>query len=66
MDNYFTSVKLFQHLWDHNIGACRTSRKQGGVPKELQVEKGTKLDWDTQSGAVIRGVLVVFWMDNGP
>ena len=56
MDNYFTSVKLFQHLRDHNIGACGTVRKQGGVPIELQVAKGTKLNWDARSGAVIGGV----------
>ena len=43
-----------------------TARKQAGIPKELQVEKSAKLDWDTRSGAVVDGVLVVFWQDNGP
>lgn len=66
MDNYFTSINLFQHLRNHNNRACGTARKQGGVPKELQVEKGTKLNWDTRSGIVVGGVLVVFWQDNGP
>ncbi|GJJ71558.1 V-type H+-transporting ATPase 16kDa proteolipid subunit [Entomortierella parvispora] len=66
MDNYFTSVKLFQHFRNLGIGACGTVRRQGGVPKELCVDKNAKLDWDTRSGVVVGGVLVVFWMDNGP
>ena len=45
MDNYFTSVPLFQHLRQTNIGACETVRKIAAkFPKELKVDKGTKLD----------------------
>lgn len=66
MDNYFSTVALFQHFRNIGIGACGTARKQAGIPKELQVEKGAKLDWDTRSGAVVHGVLVIFWQDNGP
>lgn len=66
LDNYFSTVKLFQYFRNKRIGACGTARKQAGIPKELQVEKSAKLDWDTRSGAVVDGVLVVFWQDNDP
>lgn len=66
MDNFFTSTKLFQHFRNIGIGACGTARRQAGIPKELQVDKTSKLEWDTRSGAVIGGVLAVFWQDNGP
>lgn len=66
MDNYFTSAKLFQQFRNDGIGACGTARRQAGIPKELQVDKAIKLDWDTRSGIVIGGVLAVFWQDNGP
>lgn len=56
MDNYFSSVKLFQHLRNIGIGACGTARRQAGIPKELQVDKAIKLDWDTWSGIVQDGV----------
>ena len=29
------------------------------------MDKSAKVDWDTRSGVVVGGVLVVFWMDNG-
>jgi hypothetical protein len=67
MDNYFTSVSLFQHLRQNGIGACGTVRKTAsGFPKELKLDKGTKLDWDVRSGVVVDDVLAVFWQDNGP
>ncbi|KAG0217668.1 hypothetical protein BGW41_000527, partial [Actinomortierella wolfii] len=66
MDNYFSSVRLFQRLRDENYRACGTARSTGGFPKELQVKKSTKLDWDTRSGAIIGSVLAVLWQDNGP
>ena len=65
MDNFFSSINLFQHLRNNNIGACGTVRtNSGNFPKILKVNK--KLDWDTLSGVVINEVLVILWMDNGP
>lgn len=61
MNNYFTSTKLFQCFQDDGIRACRTARRQTGVPKELQIDKAAKLDWDTWSGIVTGGVLTVFF-----
>ncbi|CAG8614760.1 9306_t:CDS:2 [Ambispora gerdemannii] len=67
MDNYFSSVPLYQHLWQIGIGACGTVRKNAsGFPKELKVDKSIKLDWDIRSGVIINEVLAVFWQDNGP
>lgn len=65
MDNYFTSIKLFQYLREKNIGACGTVRKNSAnFPQILKVDK--KLDWDTLSGVVVEDVLAILWMDNGP
>lgn len=66
MDNFFTSTKLFQYFRNIGVHACGTVWRQAGIPKELQVDKTSKLEWDTHSGAVIGGVLAVFWQDNGP
>jgi len=65
MDNYFTSIKLFQYLHEKNIGACGTVRKNSAnFPQILKVDK--KLDWDTLSEVVVEDVLAILWMDNGP
>ena len=65
MDNFFSSINLFQHLYNNNFGACGTVRtNSANFPKILKVSK--KLDWDTLSGIVINNVLAVLWMDNGP
>ncbi|CAG8824880.1 7084_t:CDS:1 [Cetraspora pellucida] len=66
MDNYFTSILLFQYLRQINIGACGTIRKtSSGFPKELKIDKNIKLNWDIHTGIIINGALVVFWQDNG-
>jgi hypothetical protein len=66
MGNYFSSIKLFQYLRDIGIGACGTVRARTGIPQEFRMNKNTNMEWDTRSGAVVGGVLVVFWQDNGP
>ncbi|CAG8728662.1 2479_t:CDS:2, partial [Cetraspora pellucida] len=67
MDNYFTSIPLFQYLRQINIGACGTIRKtSSGFPKELKVDKNIKFNWDIRSGIITNSALVVFWQDNGP
>src|SRR5262245_11162245 len=65
MDNYFSFINLFQHLYNNNFGTCGTVHiNSANFPKILKVNK--KLDWDTLSGIVINNVLAVLWMDNGP
>ena len=67
MDNYFSSIPLFNHLRKHKIGACGTVRINSmKFPKELKVPKNARLDWDTTSGKVVDGVLAILWMDNAP
>ncbi|CAG8533200.1 24697_t:CDS:2 [Cetraspora pellucida] len=67
INNYFTSVPLFQHLRQISVGACGTVRKTvARFPKELKVDKGAKLDWDVRSGVEVNGALAIFWQDNGP
>jgi hypothetical protein len=66
MDNYFSSINLFNFLRQKKIGACGTVRTSSSkFPKELKVEK-KQLDWDILSGVVVDNVLSIFWMDNGP
>lgn len=65
MDNYFSSIKLFNYLREKKIGACGTVRKNSAnFPQILKVDK--KLEWDTLSGVVVNDVLAILWMDNGP
>src|SRR5256885_13470016 len=65
MDNYFTSIKLFQYLREKNIGACGTvCKNSANLPQILKVDK--KLDWDTLSEVVVEDVLAILWMDNRP
>ncbi|CAG8707728.1 17104_t:CDS:2 [Cetraspora pellucida] len=67
MDNYFTSISLFQQLRQIGISACGTIRKTAsGFLKELKIDKGIKLNWDVRSGVVINDTLAVLWQDNGP
>lgn len=68
MDNYFSSIPLFQYLREKGIGACGTARaKSAKFPKELRIDKyKQKLNWDTRSGVVVDGVLSILWVDNGP
>lgn len=66
MDNFFTSINFFQYLRNKNIGACGTARRSAILSKVFNIDKKTKLDWDTRSSKSFEGVLSVFWMDNGP
>ncbi|RHZ58025.1 hypothetical protein Glove_379g16 [Diversispora epigaea] len=65
MDNFFSSINLYQHLYNNNFGTCETVRtNSANFPKILKISK--KVDWDTLSGVVNNNVLAVLWMDNGP
>ena len=66
MDNYFSSIPLFQYLQAKGIGACGTCRTNSArFPKVLKVGKDARFDWDTRSGVVVDGVLAILWIDNG-
>ncbi|CAG8487097.1 13916_t:CDS:2, partial [Cetraspora pellucida] len=50
MDNYFTSIPLFNFLRTNNLGACDTVRTNSSkFPKILKLENPLVLDWDTLS-----------------
>ena len=67
MDNYFSSILLFQYLWMKGIGACGTTRTNSArFPKELKIGKDLKFDWNTRSGMIVDDVLAMLWIDNGP
>jgi hypothetical protein len=67
MDNYFSTVPLFKNLRNRQIGACGTCRTHTpDFPKELKGFKDARLDWDEKGAVVVKDVLVLLWMDNGP
>ena len=66
MDNYFTSIPLFQLLRERDIGACGTTRA-GGLPhllQELKRDHFKSLPWGTMCANPIDGVLCLAWQDN--
>ncbi|CAG8652128.1 6526_t:CDS:2, partial [Paraglomus brasilianum] len=67
MDNYFSSIPLFKYMRDNGLGACGTVRTNSSkFPKELKINKGISLDWNTISGKVVDDVLAIVWVDNSP
>jgi hypothetical protein len=36
MDNYFSSVALFNHLYTQQYGACGIARSMNSIPPQLQ------------------------------
>lgn len=68
MDNYFSSINLFNFLREKGYGACGTVRTNtANFPIILKKEKEKKnLEWDYLKGIVVNNVLVMLWIDNGP
>jgi len=68
MDNYFSSIPLFQHLRDHGIGAAGTTRPgRHDFPAELALDKSVArriLEWNHLSGTLVNGVWSALWQDN--
>jgi hypothetical protein len=67
LDNYFTSIGLFQILRDQGIGACGTTRtnKNDFPPLIRQLkERGIKTPWNTLCAIPKNGVLCFLWQDN--
>jgi Transposase IS4 len=72
LDNYFTSISLFEQLRDINIGVCGTTRAHAAgddypaLIKELWSDFAKKLPWNTIVVFVVYSnkVLALFWQDN--
>ncbi|GMF38426.1 unnamed protein product [Phytophthora fragariaefolia] len=69
MDNYFSSIPLFEHLRSVGIATCGTVQSNSAkYPKEMRFrnDKTKKHDWNTLISMAVGNVLVIFWMDSGP
>jgi hypothetical protein len=67
MDNYFTSVPLFQELQACEFGAVGTTRPHKQFPKGLAQIKNRyskKLEWNTLLAKVVDDTLCLAWQDN--
>src|SRR5262249_31999118 len=67
LDNYFTSVPLFNKLRNEDIGACGTTRKHKEFPGFLAELKDTcsgKMEWNTLAAIEVDEVLCLAWQDN--
>jgi len=68
MDNYFSSINLFNFLRSEGYGACGTVRTNTAkFPITLKKEKERKdLKWDFLKGIAVDNVLALLWIDNNP
>jgi hypothetical protein len=66
MDNYFSSVALFNHLYALQYGACGTARPTNGIPPQLQKlkEHAKEIPWGTLYALLVSNVLCLAWQDN--
>jgi len=65
MDNYFSSINLFNFLQNNGYGACGTVHMNTAkFPIVLKKEKD--LEWDFLKGIIVDNVLSLLWIDNGP
>jgi hypothetical protein len=66
MDNYFTSVPLFETLRRLKYGAVGTTRPHERFPAELSKLKkeNTRLEWNTLFAQVVDNTLCLAWQDN--
>jgi hypothetical protein len=67
MDNYFTSIFLFEELRTCEFGAVGTTRPHKEFPqgmKELKERFPKKLEWNTLVAQVVQRTLCLAWQDN--
>ena len=67
MDNYFTSIPLFEELRDLDYGAVGTTRNHASFPDglvTLEEKYITKLEWNTLLAKVVDRTLCLAWQDN--
>jgi hypothetical protein len=67
MDNYFTSIPLFNELQTFEYGAVGTTRLHKDLPSEFRLLKerfASKLEWNTLLAKVVNNTLCLAWQDN--
>jgi hypothetical protein len=66
MDNYFTSIPLFESLRNSKYGVVGTTRPYDRFPHKLSKLKkeGLKLKWNTLLAEVVDNTLCLAWQDN--
>ena len=67
IDNYFTSVPLFEELRSCQFGAVGTTRPHSEFPSEMKEIKdrfSKKLEWNTLLAKVVQNTLCLAWQDN--
>jgi hypothetical protein len=67
IDNYFTSVPLFEELRTCEFGAVGTTRLYSEFPagiKELKNQFSKKLKWNTLLAKVVKNTLCLAWQNN--
>jgi hypothetical protein len=67
IDNYFTSIRLFEELYTCEFRAVGTIWPYKELPsrfKELKTRFATKLKWNTLLAKVIDNTLCLTWQDN--
>jgi hypothetical protein len=66
MDNFFSNIPLFHNMKLRGIGACGTARTGTAMfPKELK-KKDAKLEPGAKGAVIVKDVLALLWVDNGP
>ena len=65
IDNFYTSVDLYQYLFKHNIYACGTIRgSRKNFPKEILFESTRRVARGTSRWRMCGPLLAVAWVDN--
>ena len=67
MDNYFTSIPLFEELRLCQFGAVGTTRPYSELPlemKEIKDRFSKRLVWNTLLAKVVQNTLCLAWQDN--
>lgn len=67
LDNYFTSVPLFEELRSAGYGAVGTTRSHAQLPSQFTILKGrfaSSLPWNTLFAKVVENTLCLAWQDN--
>jgi hypothetical protein len=67
IDNYFTSIPLFEELRSCQFGAVGTTRPYSEFPsrmKEIKDRFLKKLEWNTLLAKVVQNTLCLAWQDN--
>jgi hypothetical protein len=66
INNYFSSIALFNHLYILQYSACGTARPINSIPSQLQKLKkhAKEIPWGTLYALPVSNVLSLVWQDN--